>query len=197
MHRRTFLKGMLFGLTPLPFSSFVTNTDQPKGELPALSNHEKVELISNKRSSFEGCFLRRIDSKGRIVIPARFRAVIRSDGDGGMVCRMDRGLIVYTFEEWDEVKQRILSISKQSENMRRFRRIFIGGSHDCCCDKRGRILIPHPLRLYAELEKEIVLAGLHDHFEIWSLKNWNKEVMHMKQDMKNENIRSEVVKLLY
>ncbi|MBW1796128.1 MAG: division/cell wall cluster transcriptional repressor MraZ [Deltaproteobacteria bacterium] len=177
MDRRTFLKGMLFGLTPLHFSSFLTNTDQPKEDkLQALPNHEKAELTSNEGTSFDGSFFCRIDSKRRVMIPVKFLEVIKVGGTNGVVVtRMDSGLSAYTFKEWDKIAARIEGLARKNPALRRFRRIFVGGAHDCCCDKRGRILIPPILGQYADLEKEVVLAGLHDHFEIWSRKNWNKE----------------------
>ena len=132
------------------------------------------------------------------MIPVKFRdIIITQGGDGVMVSKMDGSLFVYTFEEWDRIKERILSITRQNERMRRFRRIFVGGAHECYCDKRGRILIPPTLRQDAELEKEIVLAGIHSYFEIWSRKNWNEEATHMKQGLKNDNVRSEVLRLLH
>jgi len=137
-----------------------------------------------------------MDSKGRIIIPARFRDVIKADGSYGvMLSRMDGALIAYTYDEWRKIENRILSLAEKSESMRRFRRVFIGGSFECPCDKQDRILIPQNLREYAGFEKDIVLVGVLDHFEIWSRDSWNRENMDLEKDMKKEDVRNEIAKL--
>jgi len=145
---------------------------------------------------FRGSSFHTIDSKGRIIIPARFRDVIKADGSYGvMLSRMDGALIAYTYDEWRKIENRILTLAEKSESMRRFRRVFIGGSFECPCDKQDRILIPQNLREYAEFEKDIVLVGVLDHFEIWSRDSWNRENMDLEKDMKKEGVRNEIAKL--
>lgn len=145
---------------------------------------------------FRGSSFHTIDSKGRIIIPARFRDVIKAQGTNGvMVSRMDGALVAYPHDEWRKIETRILSLAEKSENMRRFRRVFIGGAFECSCDKQDRILIPQNLRQYAEIEKDIVLVGVLDHFEIWSRKSWDRENIHLEKDMKKEDVRNEIAKL--
>jgi len=145
---------------------------------------------------FRGSSFHTIDVKGRIIIPARFRDVIKAqESNGVMVSRMDGGLVAYSYDEWRNIEKRILSLAEKSENMRRFRRVFIGGAFECACDKQDRILIPQNLRQYAELDKEIVLVGVLDHFEIWSRKSWDTENIHLEKDMKKEDVRNEIAKL--
>jgi MraZ protein len=112
-----------------------------------------------------------------------------------MLSRMDGALIAYTYDEWRKIESRILSLAEKSESMRRFRRVFIGGSFECPCDKQDRILIPQNLREYAVFEKDIVLVGVLDHFEIWSRDSWNRENMDLEKDMKKEDVRNEIAKL--
>jgi len=145
---------------------------------------------------FRGSSFHTIDAKGRIIIPARFRDVIKADGSYGvMLSKMDGGLMAYTYDGWRKIENRILSLAEKSESMRRFRRVFIGGSSDCPCDKQDRILIPQNLREYAEFDREIVLVGVLDHFEIWSRDSWNKENMNLEKDLKKEDVRNEIAKL--
>jgi MraZ protein len=145
---------------------------------------------------FRGSSFHTIDAKGRIIVPARFREIIKADDNNGvMISRMDSGLVAYTHTEWRKIETRILSLAEKSDNMRRFRRVFIGGAFECPCDKQGRILIPPMLRQYAEVSREIVLVGVLDHFEIWSREKWEKENLHMEKDMKKEEVRNEIAKL--
>jgi MraZ protein len=145
---------------------------------------------------FRGSSYHTIDDKGRIVIPARFRELTRSDeGDGLMVSRMDSCLLAYPFSEWRKIEERILQMAEKSETMRRFRRIFIGGAHECSCDKQDRILIPPALRQYAELNREIVLVGVLDHFEIWSREKFEMESLTLESELKHLEARNEIAKL--
>ncbi len=145
---------------------------------------------------FRGSSFHTIDAKGRVIIPARFRDVIREDGNEGvMISRMDRCLVAYGASGWATIENRILSLAEKSENMRRFRRVFIGGAFECTCDKQERILIPPILRQYGGFEKEIVLVGVLDHFEIWSRQLWESENLTMEEDMKKEDVRNEIAKL--
>ncbi len=147
-------------------------------------------------SMFRGSSFHTIDAKGRIIIPARFRDLIR-DGDqpGVMVSKMDHGLVAYTLEGWQKIEKKILSLAEKSENMRRFRRVFIGGAFECICDKQDRILIPPTLRDYAGFDSKIVLVGVLDHFEIWSKASWEKENADLEKDLRKEEVRNEIAKL--
>ena len=112
---------------------------------------------------FRGSSFHTIDPKGRIIIPTRFRDVIKASGaDSIMITCMDSCLFAYTHDQWGKLEQRILHLPEKSEAMRRFQRVFIGGAHDCRCDAQGRVLIPPFLKQYSGLEKEIVLVGVLD-----------------------------------
>ena len=145
---------------------------------------------------FRGSSTHALDGKGRIIIPARFRDVIRAGGgDTVMITRMDRCLYAYSTSEWNKILDRIVELAEKSDHMRRFRRVFVGGAFECNCDKQNRVLIPPTLRDYAELVKEIVLVGVLDHFEIWSRDNWEKENETVEKDMLKEEVRNEISKL--
>ncbi|MCP4687691.1 MAG: division/cell wall cluster transcriptional repressor MraZ [Desulfobacterales bacterium] len=145
---------------------------------------------------YRGSSFHTIDAKGRIIIPARFRDVIRKDGaEELMISKMDGSLVAYTMEEWSKIERRILSMAQKSEAMRRFRRVFIGGAHLCACDKQDRILIPKMLREYGALNRDIVLVGVLDHFEIWARESWEEENLNLEEDMKKEEVRNEIAAL--
>jgi len=142
---------------------------------------------------FRGSFFHTIDEKGRIIIPARFRDVIKAGGgDGVMISRMDKSLFAYSFEEWGKIENKVLALAEKREYMRRFRRVFVGGAFECNSDKQGRILIPPILRQYSEIDRETVLVGVLDHFEIWSRENWERENTQMEEDLKIEEVRNEI-----
>ncbi len=145
---------------------------------------------------FRGSSYHTIDAKGRIIVPARFRDIIKASGtDAVMLSRMDGALVAYSLDEWRKIETRILSLAEKSVSMRRFRRVFIGGAFICPCDRQERILVPPSLREYACLERDIVLAGVLDHFEIWSRENWERENQALEEDMQSEEVRSEIARL--
>jgi len=153
-------------------------------------------------NSFRGIYYHNIDSSGRIVIPAKFRKVLRTGGGNGLiVSRLDKCLVAYSFKSWKKLENDIIPIAYKSEDMRLFRKKFISGAYDFFWDKKGLILIPPSIREYAELKKEIVFVGLLNRFEIMALDLWIKisdeikiavssgqcEVLRPKQK-KNNNI---------
>jgi transcriptional regulator MraZ len=145
---------------------------------------------------FRGSSTHTLDAKGRIIIPSRFREPIREGGaDAVMITRMDRCLCAYPLNEWGKVEEKIMTLAEKDYAMRRFRRVFVGGAFECGLDKQLRVLIPPSLRDYATLEKEIVLVGVLDHFEIWSKDNWEKENQLMENDMTKEEVRIQISRL--
>ena len=142
---------------------------------------------------FRGSSNHTIDPKGRLIIPARFRDRIKSNGGNGvMVTVMDSCLFAFPFDAWYELEDRIMSLPTTNAYMRRFRRVFIGEASECKCDKQDRILIPPTLREYAKLEKEIVLVGALKHFEIWSKALWNAEKTELEDDLLREELSTEI-----
>lgn len=145
---------------------------------------------------FRGSSYHTLDEKGRFIIPTRFRDVIRAKGeDTVMISKMDGCLVAYTLDEWSKIEERLLAMAEKSRGMRRFRRVFIGEAFLCQCDRQGRVLIPPALRDYGEFDKEIVLVGVLDHFEIWSRAKWDMEKMHLEQTLKEEDFSNEIARL--
>lgn len=143
---------------------------------------------------FRSSSFHNIDPKGRLIIPARFRNYIRAGGGNGvMVTNMDNCLYAYTFNEWKEIEKKI--ISAKNMHMRHFKRFFLGNACECMCDKQDRILLPPTLREYADLAKEIVLAGILDHFEIWSRQRWEEENRRIEQELEKPEVKEEIASL--
>jgi len=135
-----------------------------------------------------------IDTKGRIIIPSRFKDVIKTDTQTGvMVSCLDNALYAYTFSEWRNIEKKILA--NKSRHMVKFKRVFIGNACECICDKQDRIRIPQNLREAAGLEKEIALIGLLDHFEIWSKDNWLEENKLVTHDLEKDEVRDEIASI--
>lgn len=146
---------------------------------------------------FRGSSYHTIDTKGRIIIPARFRELVTENGGDGLVLsRIDGMLVAYPYDIWSGVERKILDRKEKTEALRRFKRYFIGSAQDCPLDRQGRILVPPSLRQYAHLDKDIVMVGVLDHFEVWSRERWDYENQRFEEeDMNNEEVRNEIASI--
>lgn len=144
---------------------------------------------------FRGSSSHTCDPKGRLIIPARFRDVIRTGGGEGVVLTtsMTEALSAYTFDEWKKVEVKLLN--SKSANASAIRRFFLGNSQECNCDKQGRILIPKALRDHAGIDKDLILVGLIDHFEIWALDKWETENKKTVKALKAGDFKDELADL--
>jgi len=120
--------------------------------------------------NFQGEYNNSIDPKGRASIPARFREVLAATyGDERLVVtkNLENGLSAYPLSRWQEIVERVEK-SAPSQEKNAVTRLMIAPAAECSFDKQGRIQVPHALRTYAALEKEIVVVGLFEKIEIYS-----------------------------
>jgi len=114
---------------------------------------------------FLGEYEHSLDSKGRIIIPARHRKEL---GAHPVITKGVEGrLSIYPQEEFLEVAARVAAIGKRGARERRAAEGFVGGAMELEPDKQGRVAIPANLRRYARLDKEIVIVGQMSRVDIW------------------------------
>ncbi len=132
---------------------------------------------------FRGRFEYTIDSKGRVSIPAKFRELLTEKYDDRLVLtNFDRCVVAYPYEEWRVLEERVSSLSMVKKETKAFQRFFISGATECPIDKLGRILIPPTLREYAQVERNVVFAGMLKKFEIWSKERWVEEISRSQEN---------------
>jgi len=132
---------------------------------------------------FRGRFQHSMDDKGRISIPLRFRELLRDRHDTRMVVtNMTNCLVVYPFEEWSRVEERVAELPSVRADVRSFQRFFISAATECVPDKQGRILIPPALRSHAALEKDVLIVGMQTNFELWAKAKWDEEIRHSQEN---------------
>ena len=121
---------------------------------------------------FMGEYSHTIDTKGRLIIPSRFREEL---GETFVVTKgLDGCLFVFSDEEWKAFEIKLKSLPLTNKNARQFARFFVAGATPCELGKQGRILLPATLREFAGLEKDVVLTGMLNRIEIWSKDKWNE-----------------------
>ncbi|MBV8694649.1 MAG: division/cell wall cluster transcriptional repressor MraZ [Chloroflexi bacterium] len=118
---------------------------------------------------FLGEYEHTVDAKGRIAVPARYRAKM----DRGAVISKGMGpcLAVYTMDRWEE-KSAELVAGKSNDELRDFERLIYPSASEVDLDSQGRMMIPARLRTHADLASEVTVVGVRDHFEIWDRKAW-------------------------
>jgi MraZ protein len=121
---------------------------------------------------FIGEFQHNLDAKGRMAMPAKFRQKLTG---GAIITRgLDHCLFVFANKDWEILAQKLIALPMAQANSRAFARLMLAGAVDVEADKQGRILIPDYLREFADLKKQIVVAGLYNRIEIWDSENWKQ-----------------------
>jgi MraZ protein len=119
---------------------------------------------------FLGEYEHSLDAKGRVILPAKFRAQLE---DGCVLTKgQDNCLEVYPRDEWERRVARLKEAQRSSLAARNFMRMFFSGASDDGPDKQGRLSIPESLRRYAGLERDVVVAGTGGTVEIWDSGRW-------------------------
>ena len=114
---------------------------------------------------FMGEYNHTIDTKGRLIIPSKFREEL---GEEFVVTKgLDGCLFVFPNPAWQEFEEKLRTLPLTNKSARQFSRFFVAGATPCELDKQGRILLPATLREFAGLEKDVVLVGVLSKIEIW------------------------------
>ena len=121
---------------------------------------------------FLGEYTHTVDDKGRLTIPAKFRGEL----DAGLVVTrgFDKNLMLFPLSSWKDMAERIVSRPMGDEDVRTFRRRVFSGAVDLDLDSHGRIVLPPYLREFADLDSEVIVAGMYNYVEVWSTKSWNE-----------------------
>jgi MraZ protein len=129
---------------------------------------------------FLGTHFPKLDEKGRIILPAKFR-----DGlaDGLVLTKgQDRCLVVWPKDEFDAYAEQLRANAQASARVRAMTRVFFSSAFDEAVDKQGRLTIPPVLRDYAGLDRELTVVGTDTRIEIWSTAVWDEYLAQAEAD---------------
>jgi len=115
-----------------------------------------------------------LDDKNRLTLPAKLRAAFE---EGVVLSRgLDGCLAAYPRAEWEKLVERIAALDPLAEDSRRMRRHFFSGAAHGELDKQGRMVIPAALLEGAGITREVTVAGVFDHLEIWDRAKWRQQL---------------------
>jgi MraZ protein len=144
-----------------------------------------------------------MDSKGRMAVPTRYRAVLSEICQGDLVITIDMKSTCLTLSplpEWKKFEEKVAALPALDDLGEMLSRFVVGQAKDIQLDANGRILIPSELREYAQLDKKLILVGRTQRLEIWSEENWNAERNKSQQNYRdmlgNKDNMSEALKNL-
>ena len=122
---------------------------------------------------FLGEFEYKIDEKGRVPIPPKFRRELK---DGVVLAAgPEKCIIAYSLVEWKKVAATLTSSTMAASKIRRLNRAFFASAFNLSIDGQGRIALPIPLREYAGIEDELIIAGANTYLELWNKEQWDTE----------------------
>jgi MraZ protein len=123
---------------------------------------------------FFGRYEHSLDPKGRVILPAKFRAPF---DEGGFLTQFhDRCLALWTPDEFEKQMRGMQESQEQGREQRNLARVWASGSADVDVDRQGRMAIPHKLREFARLDGDVLVIGAIDRVELWSPAEWQAKV---------------------
>ena len=128
---------------------------------------------------FRGVATVSLDSKNRLVVPARYRDALLVNGEGRVVITADPSqcLLLYPLPEWEPIEKRLnTTLSDFNPRTRSLKQLLVGYAHDMEMDGAGRVLPPPMLRRFAELDKSVVMVGQGNKIELWNEVRWEAQV---------------------
>ena len=125
---------------------------------------------------FRGVAQLSLDSKGRLAVPSRYREalLVRCAGRLVITADFDKCLLIYPLPDWEPIQQQLMSKSSLNPRIRDLQRQLVGYAEDIEMDAAGRLLVSPALREFAALEKNVVLAGQGNKFELWDKQKWEQ-----------------------
>ncbi len=122
---------------------------------------------------FLGEFVYKIDEKGRVPIPPRFRKELK--GEIVMMPGVEKCVQGYAKEGFDRLVEKLGGDMLAPSKLRKLRRHLLGNAYQLQIDGQGRVVFPNQLRTQAGIGESVVIAGAGMYFELWNPELWNSE----------------------
>ena len=122
---------------------------------------------------FLGEFEYKIDEKGRVPVPPKFRKELKE----GIVLASgpEQCIVAYSMPEWKKMADNLTTSGLPPAKMRKLSRALFSSAFSLSIDAQGRVALPVPLRQYAGIADEVIIAGANNYMEIWNKELWEAE----------------------
>jgi MraZ protein len=124
---------------------------------------------------FRGATRVTLDAKGRFAMPARYRDSLLAQCSGQLVMTVDRDcLLLYPLPAWEEIERKLSLLPTLNPQVRRLQRLMIGYATEVELDGHGRVRLPRELREFVGLDRQVMLIGQSNKFELWDAERWTE-----------------------
>lgn len=135
-------------------------------------------MVNSPRIMYIGRYYHRLEAKGRVSLPVKFREKLRS---GGVITKeLDGCLAIFDQESWSKKIQAIENLSFAKLAHRNYIRFLTNDAQELEIDGQGRIRIDEGLLERAGLTKEVVIVGTRDHVEVWDQAKYHEYMSHVE-----------------
>lgn len=134
---------------------------------------------------FLGTYTPRLDDKGRLFLPAKFRDRLAT---GLVITRgQERCLYVFAMAEFERIATAMQASPTTNRSVRDYQRVFLSGASDEIPDKQGRVTVPAALREYADLDHDCTVIGAGSRLEIWDSAAWTAYLEATEQSFSEQS----------
>lgn len=147
------------------------------------------------KEHFLGTFNHTLDAKGRVSVPARFRDILKNfyRSMEVVLIKRDGSITVFPYDEWEKFVEKTQALAQTSRKNRDYQRRLFANASEVEIDKSGRIKISDSLIKSLKIDKELVLVGVQNRFEIWDKTEW--EIFERGDEVDGENIPERAFKV--
>ena len=126
----------------------------------------------------------KLDAKGRLVLPARLKAVLPEASKKSIIIRkgFEPSLIIYSLHEFQNIYTRISSLNEFSSEQRKLKRKLFSSISQVDLDSNGRFLLPKGMIQHCNINKDVILVGMGNVIELWSPSNYNKNLISNSEE---------------
>ena len=133
--------------------------------------------------TFKGVNLIKVDDKGRMAMPSKHRQVLQTYCEGRLVVTafQDKCLLLYPSRQWPAIETQLLELPNASGEVRDMHRVMLGYATECTMDSNGRFLLSLMSRDFACIDRQAVLLGQGNKFELWGNRVWEEKLRSLSK----------------
>jgi len=120
---------------------------------------------------FTGEYTHSVDNKRRVSVPSAFREGL--DDQVVLTRGLDNCIFMFPLDQWEQIAEKLSQLSFGDADSRGLNRFLLSGAREVSVDTAGRILVPEFLAEFADLDEEVVFAGVNTRIELWDKDRWN------------------------